>query len=124
MSNLLPAWEGWYRTHDSVDPDGKYLCVDLKVIHPFYSRIQLGAQAHAARNGWDMIFLTLSYPPDTTWKDLNLTTILCRRDVARAASANATAATGAANYHPADGIAQEGIVWLPFCWWIVPHRQL
>jgi DNA-binding LacI/PurR family transcriptional regulator len=49
----------------------------------FHSRILNGAEACCAAHGWDMVFLSFSYSPSTSWKDLRLPKVVQRRDVVR-----------------------------------------
>lgn len=63
---------------------GKVLAFILSnrgMLHPFHSHILVGAEAHAAQNGWSMLFFTLSYSTTARWRDLHIPRILERRDL-------------------------------------------
>jgi DNA-binding LacI/PurR family transcriptional regulator len=55
------------------------------MLHPFHSRVLLGAQNHCAAHGWDMLFLSFDYSSRVPWNKLHLPLILQRRDIVRAA---------------------------------------
>lgn len=55
------------------------------MLHPFHSRILIGAEKHCAARGWDMLFISYRYDPALAWEQLHLPLILERRDVVRAA---------------------------------------
>src|SRR5882757_1591950 len=55
------------------------------MLHPFHSRVLVGAQKHCAANNWDMLFLSFDYLPGLPWDKLHLPLILQRRDIVRAA---------------------------------------
>jgi DNA-binding LacI/PurR family transcriptional regulator len=55
------------------------------MLHPFHSRVLVGAQKHCAARGWDMLFLSFDYSSTTPWNELTLPLILKRRDIVRAA---------------------------------------
>jgi len=55
------------------------------MLHPFHSRVLVGAQKHCAAQNWDMLFLSFDFSPSLPWDKLNLPLILQRRDVVRAA---------------------------------------
>jgi len=51
--------------------------------HAYHSRILLGAEACCASHGWDMIFLSLNYPLQASWKEIHLPRVVERQDVVR-----------------------------------------
>jgi DNA-binding LacI/PurR family transcriptional regulator len=53
-------------------------------LHAFHSRILVGAEAHCAAHGWDLVFLSFHYSPNVVWKELHLPKVVQRRDVVRA----------------------------------------
>jgi len=55
------------------------------MLHPFHSRVLVGAQKHCAARGWNMLFLSFDYSPTPPWNELHLPLILQRRDIVRAA---------------------------------------
>ena len=55
------------------------------MLHPFHSRVLVGAQNHCAARGWDMLFLSFRYSSSPPWNALHLPLILRRRDIVRAA---------------------------------------
>ena len=59
-----------------------FLLCNRAVLHPFHSHILLGAEASSAEHGWNMLFLTLRYPPNQNWRDIHIPRILERRDLA------------------------------------------
>jgi DNA-binding LacI/PurR family transcriptional regulator len=59
-----------------------FLLCNRAVLHPFHSHILLGAEASSAEDGWNMLFLTLHYPPNQSWRDIHIPRILERRDLA------------------------------------------
>lgn len=54
------------------------------VLHAFHSRILSGAEAHAAANGWEMLYLSFRYSQQISWSDLNAPKVLHPHDMARA----------------------------------------
>jgi DNA-binding LacI/PurR family transcriptional regulator len=52
--------------------------------HAFHSRVLHGAEACCAAHGWDMIFLSFTYPANAPWNELHLPKVVLRRDVVRA----------------------------------------
>lgn len=54
------------------------------MLHPFHARILVGAEDYCRARGWDLLFLTFKYAPNTPWRDLHLPGLMRRRDVARA----------------------------------------
>lgn len=61
-----------------------FLLCNRTMLHAFHSRILIGAQEQCAENGWDIIFLSFNYSPQTSWKDIHLPTVVQRRDIVRA----------------------------------------
>ena len=61
-----------------------FLVSNRAVLHSFHSRILLGAEEHCAAHGWDMVFLSFNYSPQTPWKELHLPKVVQRHDVVRA----------------------------------------
>jgi len=55
------------------------------MLHPFHSRVLVGAQRYCAAHNWDMLFLSFAYLPGHPWDKLHLPLILQRRDIVRAA---------------------------------------
>jgi len=73
--------------------------------HSFHSRILLGAEEYCAAHGWDMVFLSFNYSPQTPWKDLHLPTIVQRHDVVRALILAGTTSTNLLELLDHKGIA-------------------
>lgn len=61
-----------------------FLLCNRTMLHAFHSKILIGAEEFCAENGWDMIFLSFNYSPQTPWKSLQLPNVVQRRDVVRA----------------------------------------
>lgn len=61
-----------------------FLLCNRTMLHAFHARILIGAEEYCAEHGWDMIFLSFSYPSQTSWKELHLPNVVQRRDVVRA----------------------------------------
>jgi DNA-binding LacI/PurR family transcriptional regulator len=55
------------------------------MLHPFHSRVLVGAQNRCAAHNWDMLFLSYDFLPTLPWDKLHLPLILQRRDIVRAA---------------------------------------
>jgi DNA-binding LacI/PurR family transcriptional regulator len=53
------------------------------MLHPFHSRILIGAEAYCASHGWDIVFLLFNYSPNVSWKELHLPRVVQRHDVVR-----------------------------------------
>jgi DNA-binding LacI/PurR family transcriptional regulator len=51
--------------------------------HAFHSNILLGAEAHCAARGWELIFQSSKYPPNIPGKELHLPTVIQRTDIVR-----------------------------------------
>lgn len=60
-----------------------FLLSNRAMLHPFHSRILVGAEAYCAAHGWDIVFLSFNYSPIVPWKELHLPKILQRHDVVR-----------------------------------------
>ncbi len=56
-----------------------FLLSNRDMLHSFHSHVLVGAESYCAARGWNMLFLTLRYPPNVFWKDLHLPQILERR---------------------------------------------
>lgn len=61
-----------------------FLLSNRDMLHPFHSRILVGAEAACTARGWDMIFQLFRYQANVPWKQLHLPRILLRRDMVRA----------------------------------------
>jgi DNA-binding LacI/PurR family transcriptional regulator len=61
-----------------------FLLSNRDMLHPFHSRILIGAQARCASRGWDMLFLACRYSPNARWKELHLPQVVHRHDMVRA----------------------------------------
>lgn len=57
-----------------------FLLSNREVLHPFHSQVLIGAEAHAAACGWNMLFLTWNYPLNAPWQELHLPKILEHRE--------------------------------------------
>ena len=55
------------------------------MLHTFHSRILSGAEAYAAANGWEMLYLSFKYSLQISSTDLNAPKVLLRHDMVRAA---------------------------------------
>jgi LacI family transcriptional regulator len=53
------------------------------MLHPFHSRILIGAEAYCAAHGWDLVFVSFNYLPNVPWKELHLPKVVQRHDVVR-----------------------------------------
>ena len=51
------------------------------MLHPYHSRILVGAETCCADHGWDIIFLSFNYSPKLSWKELHLPKVVQRHDV-------------------------------------------
>jgi DNA-binding LacI/PurR family transcriptional regulator len=60
-----------------------FLVSNRVMLHPFHSRILIGAEASCAAHGWDIVFLSFNYSPNVPWKELHLPQLLKRHDVVR-----------------------------------------
>jgi DNA-binding LacI/PurR family transcriptional regulator len=61
-----------------------FLFCNRTMLHAFHSRILVGAEEYCGEQGWDMIFLSFNYSPQTPWKELHIPNVIQRRDVVRA----------------------------------------
>src|SRR5262249_6885853 len=57
-----------------------FLLANRDLLHPFHSRVLVGAEAFCSANNYSMLFLPFHYRPDVPWEDLHLPKILQRRD--------------------------------------------
>jgi DNA-binding LacI/PurR family transcriptional regulator len=58
-----------------------FLLSNRAMLHPYHSRILLGAEACCADHGWDIVFLSFNYSPKVPWKELHLPRVVQRHDV-------------------------------------------
>jgi DNA-binding LacI/PurR family transcriptional regulator len=58
-----------------------FLLSNRAMLHPYHSRILVGAEACCADHGWDIVFLSFNYSSKVSWKELHLPTVVQRRDV-------------------------------------------
>ena len=70
-----------------------FLLSNRAMLHAFHSRVLLGAEAHCAAHGWDMVFLSFHYSPSIHWKELHLPKVVQHRDVVRAVILSGTNST-------------------------------
>ncbi len=54
------------------------------MLHPFHSRVLVGAEAYCTAHGWDILFLTLRYQAGIPASEVRLPDVLRRRDLVRA----------------------------------------
>ena len=64
---------------DRTKPIAFLLC-NRSLLHPFHSRVLIGAEAFCSENNYSMLFLPFHYRPDVPWQELRLPKILQRRD--------------------------------------------
>src|SRR4051812_27939736 len=57
-----------------------FLLSNRDLLHPFHSRVLVGAEAFCSANNYSVIFLPFHYRADVPWQDLHLPKILQRRD--------------------------------------------
>jgi DNA-binding LacI/PurR family transcriptional regulator len=62
-----------------------FVLSNRNMLHPFHSRVLVGAQNHCAAHGWDILYLSFDYSPSLPWDNLHLPQVLQRRDIVRAA---------------------------------------
>lgn len=62
-----------------------FLLCNRTMLHSFHARILAGAEEYCAAHGWDMVFLSFSYSPHISWKELHVPKVLQRHDVVRGA---------------------------------------
>ena len=60
-----------------------FLLSNRAMLHAFHSRVLKGAEACCASNGWDVIFLSYNYSPNTPSYELHLPRVVQRRDMVR-----------------------------------------
>jgi DNA-binding LacI/PurR family transcriptional regulator len=58
-----------------------FLSSNRDLLHPFHSRVLVGAEAYCAANDHSMLFLSLRYSPNVSWQEIHLPAILQRRDL-------------------------------------------
>jgi DNA-binding LacI/PurR family transcriptional regulator len=61
-----------------------FLLSNRTMVHAFHSKVLIGAEAHCAAQGWDMVFLSYNYSPDVSYRELHPPQILQRHDAVRA----------------------------------------
>ena len=61
-----------------------FLLCNRDLLHPFHSRVLVGAEAYCAAHNYNMLFLSFRYPANVPWREVYLPPILQRRDVVRA----------------------------------------
>jgi len=57
-----------------------FLLSNRSLLHPFHSRVLIGAEAFCSENNYSILFLPFHYRPDTPWQEIRLPKILQRRD--------------------------------------------
>ena len=60
-----------------------FLLSNRSMQHAFHSAILLGAEAYCASRNWELIFQSLSYPPQIPGKELHLPKVVQRHDIVR-----------------------------------------
>jgi DNA-binding LacI/PurR family transcriptional regulator len=58
-----------------------FLSSNRDLLHPFHSRVLVGAETYCAANDHSMLFLSLRYSPNVSWQEIHLPAILQRRDL-------------------------------------------
>jgi DNA-binding LacI/PurR family transcriptional regulator len=61
-----------------------FLLGNRAMLHAFHSRVLIGAEAYCTALGWDMVFLSHSYSPAVSHRELHPPQILQRHDAVRA----------------------------------------
>jgi len=61
-----------------------FLLCNRDLLHPFHSRVLVGAESYCAAHNYNMLFLSFRYPSNTPWREVYAPPILQRRDVVRA----------------------------------------
>jgi DNA-binding LacI/PurR family transcriptional regulator len=61
-----------------------FVLSNRSMLHAFHSRIFLGAEAHCAAHGWDVVLLSYNYSPHVPSTTLRLPKVIERHDVIRA----------------------------------------
>jgi DNA-binding LacI/PurR family transcriptional regulator len=60
-----------------------FILSNRAMLHPFHSRILVGAEAYCAAHGWDIVFLRFDYSADVPWKEIRVPKVVQRHDVVR-----------------------------------------
>ncbi|WP_213990102.1 LacI family DNA-binding transcriptional regulator [Sodalis sp. dw_96] len=60
-----------------------FLLSNRTMLPPFHACILAGAESYCAAHGWDLFFVSLSYPPNATPRELHLPKLLQRREMVR-----------------------------------------
>jgi DNA-binding LacI/PurR family transcriptional regulator len=60
-----------------------FLLSNRPMQHAFHSNILLGAEAHCASRGWELIFQSSNYPLQVSGRELHLPTVVKRHDIVR-----------------------------------------
>jgi DNA-binding LacI/PurR family transcriptional regulator len=60
-----------------------FLLSNRAMQHAFHSRILLGAEAHCAARGWELVFQSLDYPAHLSTKELHVPKVVQRHDLVR-----------------------------------------
>lgn len=71
-----------------------FFLANRAVLHPFQTRILLGAEAYCASQGWEMLFLSVRYPLGAAPHEVHLPQIAARRDVLRGVILGGTNSAG------------------------------
>ena len=58
-----------------------FILSNRAMLHPYHSRILVGAEACCADHGWDIVFLSFNYSSKVPWKELHLPKVVQRHDV-------------------------------------------
>ena len=58
-----------------------FLLGNRTILHPFHSRVLLGAETYCAAREYNLMFLSLRYDWNARWQDLHVPAILQRRDL-------------------------------------------
>jgi len=61
-----------------------FLLCNRDVLHPFHSRVLVGAEGYLAARDYSMLFMSVRYSPNVPWNEIYLPPVLQRRDVVRA----------------------------------------
>ena len=82
-----------------------FLLSNRAMLHPFHSRILIGAEAYCAAHGWDLVFLSFNYLANVPWKELHLPNVVQRHDVVRGVILAGTTSTNLLELLDHKGIA-------------------
>jgi LacI family transcriptional regulator len=82
-----------------------FLLSNRAMLHPFHSRILVGAEAYCAAQGWDLVFLSHHYPPHVPWRELHLPKVVQRHDVVRGLILAGTTSANLLEFFENKGIA-------------------